>query len=211
FVDALGYPYCRGRVLATLERDEGQYDTTTAVLWASGAALMIRREVYWQVGGLDERFFAHQEEIDLCWRVGSRGFGVVCVPQSVVYHVGGGTLSQDSPRKTYLNFRNNLLLLYKNLPETRLRGVMRWRFFLDAVAAMQFLLTGRWQHFLAVWRGRRDYHRMRPDFTLDRLENLAQAVVSPLPEQRPTSILWMYYIKGKKTYRTLQPSQAKKS
>ncbi|MCR4922070.1 MAG: glycosyltransferase family 2 protein, partial [Bacteroidaceae bacterium] len=134
FIDAWGYPYCRGRLMATVERDEGQYDEPMSVMWATGAALLIRRDDYWEAGGLDGRFFAHQEEIDLCWRLRSRGRGVACVPSSVVYHLGGGTLPKDNPQKTFLNFRNNLLLLYKNLPEERLRPVMRWRFWLDALA-----------------------------------------------------------------------------
>ena len=121
FIDAYGYPFCRGRIFSTVEKDEGQYDDVLPVLWATGASLMIRSRDYWEVGGLDGRFFAHQEEIDLCWRLRSRGRGVVVVPQSVVYHLGGGTLPQGNPRKEYLNFRNNMLLLYKNLPEDRLR------------------------------------------------------------------------------------------
>ena len=203
YIDALGYPYCRGRIFATVERDEGQYDDVATVMWASGAALMIRREAYWQVGGLDARFFAHQEEIDLCWRLRARGMDIVCVPRSVVYHVGGGTLSQESPRKTYLNFRNNLLLLYKNMPDSRLRIVMRWRAWLDALASVQFLLKGQWANARAVWRARADYRRMRPDFERDRHTNLSLTVVDPIPEQRPVSILWQYYVKGKKTWKQL--------
>ncbi len=203
FVDAWGYPYCRGRVMGTVEIDEGQYDEPAPLLWATGAALMIRSRVYWEVGGLDERFFAHQEEIDLCWRLRSRGYGVACVPQSVVWHMGGGTLPKDSPHKTYLNFRNNLLLLYKNLPPRRLRTVMRVRFWLDALASVQFLLTGKWGSFLAVWRGRRDFRRMRPQFRADREENLRHSVLSSVPEQTGVSILWQYYLCGNKTYNTI--------
>ncbi|MEE1088789.1 MAG: glycosyltransferase family 2 protein, partial [Bacteroidaceae bacterium] len=190
YIDAWGYPYCRGRVMGTVEEDKGQYDEPASLLWATGAALMIRREAYWQAGGLDGRFFAHQEEIDLCWRLRSRGYGIACVPQSKVWHVGGGTLPKDSPHKTYLNFRNNLLLLYKNLPSERLETVMRVRFWLDALASVQFLLTGKWGSFLAVWRGRRDFFRMRPQFVADRERNLKAAVLSPVPEQTAVSILW---------------------
>lgn len=203
YIDRLGYPYCRGRIFGTVERDEGQYDTVAPVMWATGAALMIRREDYWQAGGLDGRFFAHQEEIDLCWRLRSRGRGIVCVPQSVVFHVGGGTLAQESPRKTYLNFRNNLLLLYKNLPEARLRRVMHIRLWLDALASLQFLLKGQWGSCRAVWQGRRDFRRMRPDFLSDRQRNLSLTVVDPIPEQRPGCLLWQYYAKGKKTWKQL--------
>ena len=203
YVDALGYPYCRGRVFNTVEKDEGQYDDVASVLWATGAALMIRSRDYWDVGGLDGRFFAHQEEIDLCWRLRSRGRGVVVVPQSVAYHLGGGTLPQGNPRKEYLNFRNNLLLLYKNLPEARLVKVMRLRFWLDLLASVKFLLTGHVRSFLAVWRGRRDFYRFRPQFAKDRVENLRLAVLSPVPEQSTFSLLWQYYVKGKKTWKQL--------
>ncbi|MDE5560618.1 MAG: glycosyltransferase family 2 protein [Bacteroidaceae bacterium] len=203
YIDSLGYPYCRGRVMGTLETDRGQYDTVAPVLWATGACLLIRSDDYWVVGGLDERFFAHQEEIDLCWRLRSRGRSVVCVPDSVAYHLGGGTLPQGNPRKTFLNFRNNLLLLYKNLPEDRLRPVMRIRFWLDAIASLQFLLTMQWGSFLAVWRARRAYRRMRPDFRKDREENQRLAVLSSVPEQSAFSLLWRYYIKGEKTYSEL--------
>lgn len=207
YIDAWGYPYCRGRVMGTVEEDKGQYDEPASLLWATGAALMIRREAYWQAGGLDGRFFAHQEEIDLCWRLRSRGYGIACVPQSKVWHVGGGTLPKDSPHKTYLNFRNNLLLLYKNLPDERLETVMRVRFWLDALASVQFLLTGKWGSFLAVWRGRRDFFRMRPQFVADRERNLKAAVLSPVPEQTAVSILWQYYARGKKTFKEIHPTE----
>lgn len=207
YIDTWGYPYCRGRVMGTVEEDKGQYDEPASLLWATGAALMIRREAYWQAGGLDGRFFAHQEEIDLCWRLRSRGYGIACVPQSKVWHVGGGTLPKDSPHKTYLNFRNNLLLLYKNLPSERLETVMRVRFWLDALASVQFLLTGKWGSFLAVWRGRRDFFRMRPLFVADRERNLKEAVLSPVPEQTAVSILWQYYARGKKTFKEIHPTE----
>ena len=194
FIDAWGYPYCRGRLMQTVESDVGQYDEPLSVMWATGAALFIRRADYWMAGGLDGRFFAHQEEIDLCWRLRSRGRGVACVPASVVYHVGGGTLPKDNPRKTFLNFRNNLLLLYKNLPESRLRPVMRLRFWLDALASLQFFLTGQWGSCRAVWRARRAFRAMRSDFEADRRANLEATVLSPVPEQGRFSLLWQYYV-----------------
>ncbi|KAA6315888.1 N-acetylglucosaminyl-diphospho-decaprenol L-rhamnosyltransferase, partial [termite gut metagenome] len=135
FMDHYGYPFCRGRLQGTIESDKGQYDTTIPVFWATGAALFIRLKEYWEVGGLDENFFAHMEEIDLCWRLRSRGKGIVCIPQSSVYHVGAATLKSENPRKTFLNFRNNLLMLYKNLPEKELYPVMRIRRILDCLAA----------------------------------------------------------------------------
>lgn len=203
FIDALGYPYCRGRVFGTVEKDNGQYDDIVPVMWATGAALMIRSSDYWEVGGLDGRFFAHQEEIDLCWRLRSRGRGIVVIPQSVAYHLGGGTLPQGNPHKDYLNFRNNLLLLYKNLPEERLKSVMRIRWWLDALASVQFLLKGQTGSFKAVWRARRDFHKIRPDFDKDRRENLQRTILSPIPEQATFSLLWQYYIKGRKTWKQL--------
>ena len=203
FVDALGYPYCRGRLMGTVEQDHGQYDDVVPVLWATGAALLIRSRDYREVGGLDGRFFAHQEEIDLCWRLRSRGRGVVCVPQSVAYHLGGGTLPQGNPKKDYLNFRNNLLLLYKNLPDDRLWKVMFLRFWLDALASLRFILRGQYRSALAVWRARRDFWRLRPQFRNDRKENLRLAILKFVPEQSRFSLLWQYHVKGKKTWKQL--------
>jgi len=202
YVDSLGYPYCRGRVFGTVEKDEHQYESVASCLWATGACLLIRSNDYWEAGGLDGRFFAHQEEIDLCWRLRARGRGVVCIPQSVAYHLGGGTLPQGNPRKTFLNFRNNLLLLYKNLSDERLSSVMRWRWWLDALASVQFLLTGQWGSFKAVWKARREFNRIRADFAADRTDNLKKAVCDPL-EGAVKSILWQYYIKGRKTWKQL--------
>lgn len=202
YIDNYGYPYCRGRLFGTVEKDEGQYDEVQSVAWATGAALMVRSRVYWQVGGLDGRFFAHQEEIDLCWRIRSRGYDIVCVPQSVLFHVGGGTLPKESPRKTYLNFRNNLLLLYKNLPQQRLRLVMFLRFWLDALASIQFLLKGEVSSFHAVWQGRRDFRRMKADFAEDRRQNL-QLAVDTSSVQTPIFLLWHYYVRGRHTFDAL--------
>ena len=143
FIDKYGYPFCRGRVMEVVEKDEGQYDTILPVFWATGAALFIRLADYREAGGLDGRFFAHMEEIDLCWRLRSRGRKIVCIPQSTVYHVGGATLKKENPRKTFLNFRNNLVMLYKNLPDEELNKVMRIRACLDYVAAFTFLLKGQ--------------------------------------------------------------------
>jgi GT2 family glycosyltransferase len=169
FLDRYGYPFCRGRLFETVESDKGQYDVTSDVLWATGAALMIRSKDYWDVGGLDGRFFAHNEEIDLCWRLRIRGRRVCCVPDSFVYHVGGGTLPKSNPMKTYLNFRNNLTMLYKCLPDEELKPVMRMRWFLDYLAAWEMLLLKRnWGDFRAVYRARRAFKRWRKDFDADR-------------------------------------------
>ena len=155
YLDHYGYPFCRGRIFADVEADEGQYDTIRPILWATGAALMIRKKDWQLSGGLDGRFFAHMEEIDLCWRLRARGRQLVCIPDSVAYHVGGGTLEAGNPRKTFLNFRNNLFMLYKNLPSDELRPVMRTRTLLDWVATLKFLLTGDLPNFKAVRRARK--------------------------------------------------------
>lgn len=161
FLDWFGFPFCRGRVLSKIEEDRGQYDEPVPVFWASGTSLLIRTQLYAVAGGLDELFFAHMEEIDLCWRVQSLGYEVWVIPQSVIYHVGGGTLPNNSPRKLYLNFRNNLFMLYKNLPLSS----RRWRIFLrmcvDGAIACVYLLTGKWDFFRSVWAAHRDYRRQK--------------------------------------------------
>ena len=161
FIDRYGYPFCRGRILSNLEKDEGQYDTPEECFWATGACLMVRSALYHHLGGLDEAFFAHMEEIDFCWRAKLLGYQVWCVPASTVWHVGGGTLPNDSPRKLYFNYRNNLLMLYKNLPERIRRRRILVRMCLDGVSATVYLLTGRWASVKSVWNAHRDYHRMR--------------------------------------------------
>ena len=165
-IDSFGYPFCRGRIMQKLEKDHGQYDSPTDVLWCSGACLMVRSSVWKALGGLDDRFFAHMEEIDLCWRMQLRGWKVTVVPESYVYHIGGGTLSNESPFKLRLNFRNNLLLLENNLPATlgsRFRARVRIlaRMCLDGLSAMTYLLRGKWSFFKAVVQAHREYRKMR--------------------------------------------------
>ena len=203
YLDRYGYPFCRGRIFNVVEKDGGQYDDIKDVLWATGAALMIRKEDWVQSGGLDGRFFAHMEEIDLCWRLRSRGRRIVCIPDSVAYHVGGGTLDQGNPRKTFLNFRNNLLMLYKNLPEAELHSVMRMRKLLDYVAAFKFLASLDMANFRAVLKARKEFKKMQPDFVAQRTENLNKTSISDIPERTKFSILWQFYAKGKKTFNRL--------
>lgn len=203
YIDKLGFPFCRGRILDTLERDEGQYDNVASVAWATGAALLIRRDVYLEAGGLDERFFAHQEEIDLCWRLRSRGYKIVCIPESTVYHVGGGTLPKDSPKKVYLNFRNNLLLLYKNMPKKDFRKVNYWRCILDAAAALHFLAGGHWAACKAVAKAHIDFRRIRKDFLEDRDRNMAATIVPNDKILSPVNLLWEYYGKSHRTYKDI--------
>lgn len=194
-IDCLGYPYCRGRFLTHVEIDAGQYDKPEPIFWASGACFMIRRNVYIQQGGLDATFFAHQEEIDLCWRLNSRGFVVMAVPQSVVYHLGGGALGYESPRKTFLNFRNNLLMLYKNLPTFSFAVVFMVRFFMDYVAALQMLCARKWKNAWAVVRARWEFWKLRSQYRSMRQENLSLAKQSYPSLISRRSIIIDYYIR----------------
>lgn len=204
YLDSLGYPFCRGRIFDVVEHDHGQYDQPVSVLWASGAALFVRARNYKEVGGLDSRFFAHNEEIDFCWRLRIRGYRIVCVPESKVYHVGGGTLPKSNPMKTYLNFRNNLTMLYKCLPDGELRRVMYIRWWLDYLAATEMLLLKHnWGDFKAVFRARRDFRRWRNDFAADRKLIQSARVGQEIPEQRSFSLLWQYYVKGRKHFSEL--------
>ena len=204
FLDRYGYPFCRGRIFETVEEDNGQYDYQEEVLWATGAALMIRAKDYWDVGGLDGRFFAHNEEIDLCWRLRIRGRKICCIPESYVYHVGGGTLPKSNPRKTFLNFRNNLTMLYKCLPDEELHHVMRIRWFLDYLAAWEMLLLKRnLGDFKAIFKARHAFRRWRKDFEADRKAIQDSRVEKKIPEQRHFSLLWQYYAKGRKRFSDL--------
>lgn len=200
FIDKYGYPYCRGRIFDTVEEDHGQYDADVPLLWATGACLAVRLSVYKAVGGLDGRFFAHMEEIDLCWRLRCRGYEVRSVASSVVYHVGGATLNAGHPRKTFLNFRNNLLMLYKNLPVNELRNVLLMRCLLDYVAAAMFVLKGEWGSARAVIAARREFHRLKKDFRMSREENVRCAVSMNVPERSRFSILWKYHVGKCKTF-----------
>ncbi len=200
FIDKLGYPFCRGRLFTKIEKDSGQYNNIIDIFWATGACLVIRKSDFWNVGGFDNDFFAHMEEIDLCWRLRSRGRVLRCVPQSVVYHVGGGTLSTENPQKTYLNFRNNLLMLYKNLPQNQLTKILVIRFFLDFVALLQMLWGGKFKNALKVSKAHQDFLRMKKDFSSKRKENLA-ATINPYPKEiLRKSIIFQYYIKRKRKY-----------
>ena len=203
YLDKYGYPFCRGRIFDVVEEDKGQYDTVQPIFWATGAALFIRLKDYQKAGGLDGRFFAHMEEIDLCWRLRSRGRGIVCIPQSTVYHVGAATLKKENPRKTFLNFRNNLLMLYKNLPKKELKRVMFIREVLDGVAALVFLLKGEKEAARAVLQARKEFKRIRPDFETSRAENMEKAVSAVIPERVDYSILWKYHAGRKKVFSSL--------
>lgn len=208
FIDKYGYPFCRGRVFDTVESDRGQYDYPEDLLWATGACMMVRAADYKRAGGLDARFFAHNEEIDLCWRLRIMGRRVVCVPESNVFHVGGGTLPKGNPRKTFLNFRNNLTMLYKNLPDNELRRVMRARWWLDRLAALATLaLHGNVADFKAILRARRAFRAWRHDFDADREKWHDMREGASVPERKGYSILWKYYARGLRTYDEIEKSE----
>ena len=204
FLDKYGYPFCRGRIFDTVERDNGQYDYQQEVLWATGACMMIRSKDYWEAGGLDGRFFAHNEEIDLCWRLRLMGRKIYCIPESEVYHVGGGTLPKSNPMKTYLNFRNNLTMLYKNLSDKDLNHVMRMRWFLDYLAAWEMLiLKHNWGDFRAIYKARKAFKAWKKDFDEDRRRIQEHRVSEHVKQVFDCSILWQYYVKGKKLFSSL--------
>lgn len=200
FIDVLGYPFCRGRLLSVTEEDKGQYDTQREVFWASGACLLVRADLYHTQGGLDEDFFAHMEEIDLCWRLKNAGHRILAEPASTVYHLGGGTLPNESPRKLYLNFRNNLRMLYKNLPSEKLVPVLAVRMVLDGLAAVSYLLRGRGKGFAAVLRAHLDFYRGLPALRVKRRQ---QRQADGLTGIYPGSVLWRFFT-GTRTFARLK-------
>lgn len=200
FLDKYGYPFCRGRIFENIETDQHQYDTESDVLWTTGAAMLVRRKEYLENGGLDDRFFAHQEEIDLCWRLASRGYRLRCIPTSILYHVGGGTLDAKNPRKTFLNFRNNLCMIYKNAVDAN--KILFIRFFLDYIAAAVYLLKGETDNVKAVWKARGEFNKMKNELKKDREENLSKTVCKP-DGLVDYSILAKAKLMGKKKYSEL--------
>lgn len=203
FIDRYGYPFCRGRLSKTTEKDCGQYDNSIPVFWASGACFCIRLSDFKQCGGFDERFFAHMEEIDLCWRLQLLGKQLFCCPQSVVKHVGAATL-QNNSRKLYLNFRNNLLMLYKNLPLRQMKRVFAMRWFLDYLAMFQFLLKGEMSNAKAVFRARKDFSAMRKEYGAVRAFVQKNALDKSIKTIYPHSILLETYLWRKKSFNDLK-------
>lgn len=201
YLDRDGYPFCRGRIFDTCETDVGQYDTPAEVHWASGACLMVRTDAYIACGGLDSDFFAHMEEIDLCWRLRLAGYRLVCEPSAVVYHLGGGSLPAENPFKTYLNFRNNLLMLHKNLPDGDRSAELVRRRLLDTLAWLRYVATFDMKNAAAIVKAHRDFARMRSKYTGHPRRNLLKA-----PEAFSRSILWQYYARGRKLFSELQYS-----
>ncbi len=198
YLDRNGYPYCRGRIFATREMDLGQYDKPARVDWATGACLMVRRELYLRAGGLDKQFFAHMEEIDLCWRLRLMGYDIAAVPSASVRHLGGGSLPPANPRKTYLNFRNNLLMLHKNLPDSSRRRRLLRRRLLDTVAWARAVATFSLGDARAILRAHRDFRKMRTAYTSHPDKDLLDAH----PESR-INILTQYYLHGRRKFAEL--------
>ena len=196
FIDKLGYPFCRGRIFGTVETDNGQYDTAPIdIMWATGAALMVRTDVYLAVGGLDAKFFAHMEEIDLCWRIHLAGYKIKAVTSGTVYHLGGGSLPASNPRKTYLNFRNNLLLLHKNLPKKEGARLLFVRRLYDTLAFFMFVAKFDFKNAKAIIDAHFDFKKMRKEYTTYPEKNLMGA----LPGS-DCNIIIDYYLKGRKTF-----------
>lgn len=204
FIDRLGYPLCRGRILDHIEKDEGQYDSPVDLFWSSGACMAVRAEAWEKAGGFDPDFFAHMEEIDLCWRFHRMGYKVAFIPQSTVYHVGGGTLPYDSPLKTYLNFRNSFYLLYKNLPDRYFRRVITTRKILDGVAAIFFLLKGHARSVKSVWKAHREIKRQTESLMEKRetVKSLGKNYPSELILNK--CIVFEFYILKHRTFKSLK-------
>lgn len=197
FLDKYGFPFCRARLFDSIEKDSGQYDDITDIFWASGACFFIRKQVFWEMNGFDEDFFAHQEEIDLCWRINSKGYSIKYCGNSTIYHVGGATLQVESPRKTFLNFRNSLWMLTKNLPKEKLFIILFSRLVLDGVAGVRFFFQGYFAHVWAILKAHFYFYRfLRKNLKKRKKANLKYYY-------KINSIIYSYFIKGKKTFAEL--------
>ena len=204
YIDKYGYTFCRGRIFNHIEKDTGQYDDFANIFWSTGACMIVRSDAWIKCGGLDDDFFAHMEEIDLCWRFRLAGYRVCYVPGSTVNHVGGGSLPYDSEKKTYLNFRNNLFLLYKNLPDNKLHIVLLMRKILDGLAAIMFIFTGRYSNFKAILKAHIDYYR-----SIRTLKEKRKLVRDMTKNKNAgnllnKSIVFRFYIRGEKTFNSLK-------
>jgi GT2 family glycosyltransferase len=204
FIDKFGYPFCRGRIFSFVEKDTGQYNSNTEIFWSSGACMIVRADAWKKCLGFDKDFFAHMEEIDLCWRFQKAGYRVCFVPGSVVYHVGGGALPYDSPFKTYLNFRNNLFLLYKNLPDRNFHLNLFLRKSLDALSAAMFLFTGRFKNVVSVLNAHIDYYKSIRVLKLKRESVKKLTITESLSTIMNKSLVLEFYIKGIRTFNKLK-------
>lgn len=194
FIDRLGYPFCRGRIFDTLEEDKGQYDDNSEIFWASGACFFIRKDVYRELGGFDEDFFAHQEEIDLCWRAYNHNYKTRFCYHSVIYHVGGATLQNTNPHKTFLNFRNSLLSMVKNLPKEMIFPIVFARLCLDGVAGIQFIFQGKFSHCLAIIKAHFSFYSLQFKFLNKRKSKQYKNYY------KTNSIVYKYFVKGGRVF-----------
>lgn len=204
FIDKYGFPFCRGRIFNQIEEDLGQYNKSGSIFWASGAAMVIRTQLYFDVGGLDEDFFAHMEEIDLCWRLKNRGWDVKYVAESEVYHLGGATLDYNNPRKVYLNFRNNLFLLTKNIAKSKLFVKLLQRMILDGIAAVKFLFSAEFNNFWSVLRAHINFYSKFCKFYKKRKVNLKMTTINEHKEVYQGSIVKQFFINGVRKYSELK-------
>lgn len=196
YIDYLGFPFCRGRIFGNVEPDNGQYHQTKEIFWASGASLFVKREAWTRAGGLDEQFFAHMEEIDLCWRIKNIGYRIYHCPKSKVYHMGGATLSNQSPKKTFLNFRNGLLMMYKNLPvEVRDKRILK-RKMMDGLAGIFFILQGKIEHTFQIIKAHRAFDKLKVNYS----ENSNNKHMSEHTGVLTNSLVWGYFFKRLKTW-----------
>lgn len=199
FIDKYGYPFCQGRIFDTIEEDIGQYETEKEIFWASGASLFIRSEFYHKAGGLDEFFFAHMEEIDLCWRIKNMKGRIMYCPKSTVYHVGGGTLNKTKPKKTFLNYRNNLLMLHKNLPKNKRFSTIFIRLFLDGISGIRLLLSGQIGHVFAIIKAHFSFYGALGQNSKKRIAHNYEFPKGMLN----LSIIKAYFLKNLKTYQSI--------
>jgi GT2 family glycosyltransferase len=196
----LGYPFCRGRILDRVERDIGQYNNIEDIFWASGACMFIRASAYQNAGGLDGDFFAHMEEIDLCWRLKRLGYAIKVIPRSVIFHVGGGTLPNNNPHKLYLNYRNNLYLLFKNLKTSRIVPILLTRMFLDGLSAIVYLVTGSGNYFMSVLKAHIAFERNIPRLIKKRRMFRKTTEIVRIKEIYRGSILFDYFFRKKRNF-----------
>lgn len=203
FIDHYGYPYCRGRIFFTAEKDENQYNDSIAIFWATGACLMVRSKLYFEAGGLDEDFFAHMEEIDFCWQLQNKGHSIKVFPEAVVYHVGGATLSKENPKKTYLNYRNNLALLFKNLAFPAHIIIVFKRMILDGVAGIHALVKGEWKTTLAILKAHFAFYAWLPTLLKKRKKNEGKKRFKDLKGVYFESLVFQYFLRKKKKFSEL--------
>lgn len=204
FIDKYGFPFCRGRIFDQLETDQNQYNNNIEIFWATGACMFVRSEAYHQLGGLDNDFFAHMEEIDLCWRMKNANYKIMYCAESTVYHLGGGTLHKSNPRKTFLNFRNGLALLYKNLPVNKLYATLFIRMLLDGIAAIKFLISGQHKDFGAVFMAHMNFYNNFSHWNNKRKECLTHNTQNTKSQILDKSIVWEYFIKKHKIFSEIE-------